>query len=471
MAPSNKRLAFIAAHVSLAGMMYGLDTGSIGPVTLLTQFEESIGQLSPTRQGIYVACILLPASVSSFISGHVSDQISRKYAILFGALITFVGTLISAVSRNLGMLFGARVITGLGIGQALAVTTVYLVEITPPDTRGIWSGLLELYIVSGVMVGYFVVYGSRNLTNSLAWRTPFVVQSVNALVLAFGTIFIPFSPRWLIQRNRVAEAGKVLTNTRGNSLAREELVEIQRTLAQSTEHHEGAFQEMFRPRYLRRTFLGIFVMVGLQMNGIDAVLYFAPIIFQQAGFTTERASFLASGVGGIILTISTIPTQIWLDKWGRRIPLVAGGASMGICFLVIGSIYAHNGVFQNGVPTLHQKSAHWIVIALVYVFIASFALSWGVVARVYSSEIIPTRLRAKVCALEQVANWVVNFAIAFTAPLFLRTSLCGPYFLYGLATLLAAFVCYFAPETKGRSLEEIEFLFEKRRASSPEPDT
>ena len=246
--------------------------GSIGPVTLLSQFTNSIGHLPSIKQGIYVACIFLPASVSSLISGHVSDRISRKYAILTGALLTFVGTAISAASNNLGALFGGRIITGMGIGQALAVTTVYLVEITPPKTRGAWTGLLELYIVSGVMVGYFVVYGSRNLPSSLAWRTPFIVQSGIALVLAFGTIFIPFSPRWLVQKNRIREAERVLNDTRGTSVAREELLDIQRNLVERAEQPEAAFQEMFRQRYLRRTLLGIFVMIGLQMNGVSLAL-------------------------------------------------------------------------------------------------------------------------------------------------------------------------------------------------------
>lgn len=113
---------------------------------------------------------------------------------------------------------------------------------------------------------------------------------------------------------------------------------------------------------------------------IDVVLYFAPIVFEQAGFTSQRASFLASGMSGLVLTICTIPTQIWMDKWGRRIPLVAGGAAMGLCLVIIGSIYAHSGVFGNGAPMLHEHSAHWLVMALIYIFVASFALSWGVVS-------------------------------------------------------------------------------------------
>lgn len=180
-----------------------------------------------------------------------------------------VGTIISATSFRLGTLFVGRIITGMGIGQALAVTTVYLVEIAPPDTRGASASLVELYVVSGVMVGYFVAFASRNLPSSLAWRTPFIVQSGVALVLAVGTLFIPFSPRWLVQKNRIKDAERVLNDTRDISLAREELFDIQKRLTESAEQPRPAFQEMFRPRYLRRTLLGIFMMIGLQTNGVS----------------------------------------------------------------------------------------------------------------------------------------------------------------------------------------------------------
>lgn len=113
---------------------------------------------------------------------------------------------------------------------------------------------------------------------------------------------------------------------------------------------------------------------------IDLVIYFAPIVFEQAGFTSERASFLASGVGGIVLVVCTIPAQIWLDKWGRRIPLVVGAVTMGLSFVVVGALYARYGVLENGIPMLRQKTAQWTVMALIYAFLASFALSWGVVS-------------------------------------------------------------------------------------------
>lgn len=190
----------------------------------------------------------------------------------------------------------------------------------------------------------------------------------------------------------------------------------------------------------------------------------------------------------------TIPAQIWIDRWGRRKPLIIGGSAMTACLLIIGALYAKYGVVRNDAVELRSSAGQWAVVVLIYIFTANFSWSWAVVSRlclpfyprcpfltlafvqsfqvgkIYACEIIPTRLRAKVCAVEQLANWMVNFAIAFTAPLFLRSSPSGPYFLYGLSTLFAVGLCIFIPETKGRSLEEIEMLFEKKNRDQPSLD-
>lgn len=162
--------------------------------------------------------------------------------------------------------------------------------------------------------------------------------------------------------------------------------------------------------------------------------------------------------------IFTIPAQLWVDKWGRRFPLIGGGISIATCFMAIGALYATYGGRADGQVYLSGKGPQWAVITLIYMFVASFSWSWAVVIKIYACEIIPTRLRAKTCAVQQLSNWLVNFTVALTAPLFLRASPSGPYFFFGAATLFTTAVChFFMPETKGKSLEEIEDLFEMTR--------
>ncbi|KAL4901427.1 hypothetical protein BDW74DRAFT_170145 [Aspergillus multicolor] len=448
------RIFLIVAHVSLTGLLHGLDTGSIGVIAQMTQFKDSIEHLSSTQQGIYVTSILLSSSVSSLTSGHVSDRISRKYGILLGGTISLLGTILSAVSP----------ITGIGMGQAISVTTVYVVEIAPVSIRGVAACFLQTYVVIGIMAGYFISFGSSNISgSSYAWRVPFIIQAVVAALLCLGMVLVPFSPRWLAQVGRGDEAKDVLCKLRSVSKVEEEFDEIRRSLDPQQQQQTASIREIFNKQYRNRTALGTFLMSFQQLTGIDVVLYYAPILFQQAGFTSQRASFLSSGVTGIVMLVCTIPAQIWVDRWGRRKPLIYGGAAMALCFIVIGSLYARFGRIQENEVTLGSDAAQWVVIVLIYIFVANFSWSWAVVGKIYATEIIPTRLRAKVCAVELVANWVVNFLVTFTAPLFLRASPSGPYFLYGFSTVLAVVVCVLMPETKGHSLEHIERLFESGR--------
>ncbi|KAF2752733.1 sugar transporter [Pseudovirgaria hyperparasitica] len=454
---ANFRTLAVGAHVSLAGFLYGLDTGSIGPITEMDQFRNSIANLSSGQQGIFVASILLASSVSSLLSGHVADIVSRRYGILIGGLLSLTGTLLSSVSQNFASLIVARLITGFGLGQAIAVTTVYLIEIAPKSIRGVTACMLQTNVVVGITVGYFVSFGSQELQSTLAWRTPFILQACFALVLTIGMFFLPYSPRWLVQKGRIEEARVVLARYRSHEVVEAELEEVQAGLSSHSLEKTAGWLEMFEKRYRGRTMLGIFLMGCQQLTGIDVVLYYAPILFQQAGFDSERASFLASGVSGIVMLVATVPAQIWIDRWGRRKPLIIGGSLMAACFIVIGVIYARYGTRVEKGVRLESRVGQWVVTVLTYVFVANFSWSWAVVGKIYACEIIPTRLRAKVSAVELLTNWLVNFAVALTAPLFLRSSPSGPYFLYGGATLVAAAVCIGMPETKGRSLEEIEF--------------
>ncbi|KAL3442082.1 general substrate transporter [Aspergillus insuetus] len=458
----NAKIFLIAGHVSLTGLLYGLDTGSIGVITQMTQFTASIGRLTSTQQGIYVASILLSSSVSSLASGHISDRISRKYGILLGGIISLIGTVISAASPNFASLIVARLVTGVGIGQAISVTTVYLVEMAPVGIRGVTACFLQTYVVLGIMVGYFIAFGAHNITGSWAWRVPFVVQAVVAVVLCVGMGVVPFSPRWLVQVGRADDARRALSKVRPLAGVERELEEIQQSLDPEKQQQTASIREIFNRKYRSRTALGIFLMAFQQLTGIDVVLYYAPILFRQAGFTSQRASFLSSGVTGIVMLVCTIPAQIWVDRWGRRKPLIYGGALMAVCFIMIGSLYARYGHTASDEVHLDSVSAQWVVIVMIYIFVANFSWSWAVVGKIYASEIIPTRLRAKVCAVELVANWVVNFIVTFTAPLFLQSSPSGPYFLYGFSTVVAVVVCVLMPETKGHSLEHIERLFENK---------
>lgn len=371
----------------------------------MPQFSNSIGNISSGQLGVYVACVLLSASISSLCSGHIADVISRKYGILVGGLIVAVGTIISASANNFPALICARLITGIGQGQSISVVTIYLCEIAPQNIRGTVATMLQLLITIGIAAGYFIAYGSSRLDSSLAWRIPFIAEACVAAILSIGMAFVPFSPRWLVQRGRFQEARQVLSRLRQTENVDEELQGIRGSLEEKGTQ-QATFSEVFSKRYIRRSLLGIFLMgfqmlcgVGVDLSHIhrnpfhlhphrcvlclgqiDAVLYYAPILFTQAGFSSQRASFLASGISGIINLVFTIPAQFCVDKWGRKFPLIGGGIAMASCFLAIGSIYAAQGGKANGEVHLNGKPSQWAVIILIYMFVANFAWSWAVVS-------------------------------------------------------------------------------------------
>jgi MFS family permease len=230
----NYSIYLIALHASLAGLLYGLDTGSIGPITEMPQFRDSVGELSDLTQGVYVSSILLFAAIASFGNGYLADRFSRKYTILMGAVLCAIGAILSTSVANLTALFVARAVYGMGIGTSFSTTIVYLVEIASSHQRGFLSCMSQLLITIGIAAAYFTAYASVQIPGSIAWRTPFIVQACIAVYLSIGLLFVPYSPRWLMQKGREAEALETLrklrnvdiTDTAGMALVNRELSEI-----------------------------------------------------------------------------------------------------------------------------------------------------------------------------------------------------------------------------------------------------
>jgi MFS family permease len=213
----NWRIYLISFVDSLAGLLYGLDTGSIGPITRMPQFQDTVGVLSDLTQGIYVISILLWVALSSFGNGYLADRFSRKYTIFAGAILATVGASISSSVSNIVALFVARAVYGVGIGLGLRTSIVYLVEITPAHQRGPLDCMAQLLIIIGVAAGYFTAYASVSLSGTIAWRIPFIVQACVGVILAVGMLFVPFSPRWFMQKGREEEALETLRRLRNAS--------------------------------------------------------------------------------------------------------------------------------------------------------------------------------------------------------------------------------------------------------------
>ncbi|KAJ7937024.1 general substrate transporter [Mycena leptocephala] len=446
---------------ALGGFLWGYDTGSIGPIIVMPQFENQYGSISPTVQGLLVSSMIATAALSSMFSGALSDRISRTYTISLGAFVFSVGCAIACSAKALPQLFIGRSIAGLGEGIFISNITVYVMEISPTSKRGRTMTTVQLFNTLGVAAGYFTCFGSVKHAGSLSWRLPLGLQAVVAIVLAIGTPFLPHSPHWLLSAGRPADA-EVATLKLGLQLT-EIRKEDEASAGPATQIAKQTFKQQAKELWAKdvrfRTFFGLFLMGMQQACGIDAVLYYAPVLFQQAGLSTATASFLASGISGIIMVVLTAGVQFFQDKWGRRTQMISGGSVIAGCMLLMGVLYASDAAqTQAGRRTL---------IALIYIFIAAFISSWAVVIRVIASEMQPKRTRAPATSLAQCFGWAINWVIAFSTPLFLTRSSSGPYFLFGGCALLTVVVCaVFQPETKGLSLDALDEGFEETKLQS-----
>ncbi|KAF2146546.1 uncharacterized protein K452DRAFT_323716 [Aplosporella prunicola CBS 121167] len=455
----------VSILVAFGGMLFGLDTGTIGPVTSMASFKSSFGSLSPTLHGVVVSSILIPAALSSLITGNVADLYGRPRTIMVGATIFGIGAAIEAAANSLGAFIAGRVITGLGEGLFLSVLTVYVCEISPAKQRGALASLIQMLVTIGVATGYFVSYGTSRINSSASWRVPLALQSFISLSFAVSCSLVPPSPRWLLSQGRAKEAALTLSRLGISPTEHEDIVQVQgidldfppskASLFHSIRATFKDLQKVFAKNARKRTALGCFMMAMQQFSGIDGILFYAPLLFAQAGLPGEQATFLASGVSALVILVVTVPASLLTDRRGRRSSTIFGGLGLMACMVLIGSLYASNSVHVN------HGAARWMVIVTIYIFAVIFSISWAIDIKIYSSEIQPAATRASATSLAHSANWLANFVVALTTPIFLDKSSYGVYYFFGACTLLTVIICIFAmPETRGNTLETIDASFQ-----------
>ncbi|AEO70695.1 uncharacterized protein THITE_2122379 [Thermothielavioides terrestris NRRL 8126] len=304
-------------------------------------------------------------------------------------------------------------------------------------------------------------------------------------------LWLPASPRWLTLRGRTSEASEIWEKLGVPSADREKIMhQREAVMVVESDNNEAGGENssgianpapagllghgqpvksnkakalvlgLFAPDTRSRLFLAVFLMGMQQLSGIDGVLYYAPVLFQQAGLSSAKASFLASGVSAIVIFAVSIPAMIFADRWSRRANTILGGIGMGITMFLMGGLYAGGAVHAD------SGAGRWIIVASIYVFAIIFSISWAVVIRIYAAEIQPQKTRAAATSLAHGSNWLSNFLVALVTPTLLARTSYGAYFLFGSCSVVTALVCWaFMPETRGKSLDEIEQAFYDTRGS------
>ncbi|KAI3316874.1 general substrate transporter [Xylariaceae sp. AK1471] len=455
--PPKYVLASVA--VALGGLLNGYDTGSIGAVTSMPQFTESLGKLSASLLGFTVSIILLTGSIPSVFAGHLADKYGRLTIIILGAILFGAGALVQGTSFSQAQLIVGRGISGFGEGTFLSLMSTYICEIAPVRHRGTLAGLPQFMSVTGIALGYFTCYGSVYIKSSFAWRLPFIIQIVISAILTWCCFALPESPRWLQIQGKREEALRAFERLEMN------MVEAERIMSTATAQTTSlslwqSLLLIFRKSYRPRTILALFILGMVQLSGIDAILYYAPILFNRAGLSSENASFLASGVSAILMLAISIPGFLLVDKWGRRTSAITGGVILSSLMFLIGSLYAAGVVHATGF-------ARWVVIVSVFAFGLTYSVSWGIVGKIYASEIQPDHTRAAATCVAQGLGFFTNWLVAILSPILLDASSSAAYFLFGsLALATVAVLAAYMPETRGRTLEDIQEAFHRPALSA-----
>ncbi|HTW72868.1 MAG TPA: sugar porter family MFS transporter [Acetobacteraceae bacterium] len=432
----------IASVAALGGLLFGYDTGVISGALI---FIRHVMSLSPTMQGVVVAIALAGAAVGAAIVGYLSDRAGRRRVILGAGLLFILGAVISAMAPGVAVLVIGRFFVGLAIGVASMLTPLYLAEISPAQDRGAIVSLNQLCITAGILVSYLVGYALADATGG--WRWMLALGTVPGIVLSVGMLVLPESPRWLAGHGRVRDAESVLKRLRGTADVSQELTTLRRDIARENNKLKSAW-ELLSPRLRRPLIIGVGLAMFQQITGINTVIYFAPIIFQSAGLSSAATSILATAGVGAVNVIMTI-VSIWLiDRLGRRQLLYWSLGGMTITLLIL------SGAFFAGT----SGELAWIAVLSVAAYVGFFAIGLGPVFWLLIAEIFPLALRGRAMSLATVANWGFNLIVSLTfLNLVGAVGSAGAFVVYGVLSLFAlAFVIMTVPETKGRTLEQIE---------------
>lgn len=444
----NNQLAaiFMALTAGLAGILFGYDAGIISGALL---FLKKTFQLNDVMQGFIVSAVPFGALVFALICGKFNDTFGRKTALLFTACLFGIGALVCAFADSTDSLLIGRLLLGAGIGIGSFSAPLYIAEIADEKYRGALVTINQLAIVTGILLSYIV---SFVLSPFGAWRWMLGLSVIPAVILFVTACRLPRSPRWLMTKQRFDEAKDVLNNLHGEAKAEEEMSHIKNVMQQTS----LSLKETLSGNYLRVILLGILVSILTQAVGTNAIIYYAPTIFEATGFSQATGATLATVTIGLINFIFTIFAIYLLDKLGRRKLLMTGifGIALSLIILTVGFAYhLQHGAFA------------YVILCSMLLFIACQAISTGPACWLIPSEIFPLKIRGTGMGLAVAFNWGSNVIVAFLFPIVLSAlGAAGSFAIFFVIAVIATIYFFMqVPETKNVSLEQIEKNLEKNK--------
>jgi sugar porter (SP) family MFS transporter len=432
-------VVLLATTTAISGFLFGFDTAVINGVLLLLRRQFALSNLETevAASSLLLGCLLGAAGASM-----IGDRYGRKRSLIASAILFALSAFGAAAASSIALFSAARLLGGLAIGLASVLTPVYIAEISPSKNRGTLVSLNQLAIVIGILCAYLVNWQIARLGES-SWRWMLAVAAIPALAFFAGLLAIPESPRWLLSRGRHSEGERILARIFGPAAAREQVAAVERAAASE----EGSWREVFSPGMRKRLAVGMSLALFCQVTGINTVLYYGSIIVSEhfPGQSTNMA-LIANVIIGAVNFLFTIVAMIYLDRWGRRAVLLTASGGMGVALTLLVV-----GLNIHGISPL-------LMLGTILLYVAFFALGMGPGPWLIISEIFPTKVRGRAASIATSTLWSGTLLVTFTFLSLVKVlNLWGTFAIYGaLSFICFVYVWKAIPETKGRTLEEIQ---------------
>ncbi len=429
----------VSLTAALGGLLFGFDTAVISGVIEFIEKPE-VFNLNVISKGWVVASILIGCMGGCCIAGYMGDRFGRKYSLIISAFLFLISALGCAFANNIEAFVLFRMLGGIGVGMASILSPLFISEISPANMRGRLVSVNQLTIVIGILIAYFSNYMLIDFSDN--WRWMVGVMSIPAFLFLVSMFFVPESPRWLVIKNMKEKALKILVKINSDiDSSNRVLNEISDSI--NSDKEKGTLKDLFSKRFRKIAIIAIILAVLQQITGINSVIYYAPAIFLKAGLSTGSA-LLQTVVIGTVNFLFTVVAIALVDKVGRRLLMLIGVTGMGISLGLLNFSF-----YMNLSP--------YLILACILGFIASFASSIGPVMWVVVSEILPNKIRNIGVSFAVLLLWAANFILTFTFP-YIFEALGG--FSFGIFLFFCIVMFYFVykyiPETKNKTLEEIE---------------
>lgn len=435
-------LYFICFVATLGGLMFGFD---IAIISGAVPFIQPYFNWTELQLGWGVSSLLVGAIAGAFGSGVLTDRYGRKSVLIFVALFFAVSCIVTSLSTSATIFITARLFGGLAVGAASVLSPMYVAEVAPPKMRGMLVSVYQLTIVLGILCSYIINYWLHDVENN--WRWMFAVGTAPSVLFFAGLFFIPESPRWLYKAGKKEAALDVLSRIGGESFAKSELVEIAESLKDGSASVKS--NELFKPAYRKVMWAGFLLAILVQVSGINTIVDYAPKILLTAGIEVKNA-LLQTSLIGLINFLFTFVAISLIDKVGRKFLYLIGSAGMVVTLIMLSiSFYLEiEGLFT---------------LICILLFIAFFSSCIGPVFWTLVSEIFPNKIRGKAVAFASFTQWIFNFLVVLLFPHVLSKIGGAATFLFlaAMSLIQGLFTYFYIPETKGKSLEEIELLWKK----------